>query len=148
MKSYVLVSVADWKQKKTFNATVLLTVCIVVRQATHHPRRLLHATGDTLGSENQGAFGCKLDPSACLTVLRAPLDGDGACFATFLDVCLIVFCALFAAFLALLVALLAAPFMTVREPLLACTHAMPHRRDRSCPKSGEACVNHDENKYS
>ena len=115
----------------------------MVRQATHHPRRLLHVTGDTSVPDNQAACCASSTQSARLTVLRAPLDGDGACFETFFDVCLIVFCALFAAVLALLAALLAAPFITVREPLLACTHAMAHRRDRSRPKSGEACAHHD-----
>lgn len=49
-----------------------------------------------------------------------------------------VVCALFAAVLALLAALLAAPFMTVREPLLACTKAMPHRPHRSYMQLGVA----------
>ena len=54
-----------------------------------------------------------------------------------------MFCALFVAVLALLAALLAAPFITVREPLLACTYAMAHRRYHSCQQRGVACVHHD-----
>ena len=105
----------------------------VVREATHHPRRLLHVTVNNSVSYNQGAQRASLTRSACLTVLRAPLGGDGACFAAFFDVCLTVFCALLAAVLALPAALLAAPFITVREPFLACRHAMAHRRYSKLP---------------
>lgn len=58
--------------------------------------------------------------NACLTVLRAPFGGEvGAFLATFFADCVALLVACLVADLALLASLFAAPFITVREPLLA-----------------------------
>ena len=115
--------------------------CKLLCKSTHHPNRLLHSR-ELSGQNRVWAFtkAFRSAENACLTVLRAPLGGE-ACFAVFFVVCFAVLLALLVACLALLVALpaaclallaalLAAPFMTVREPLLACTSTVIHRHHR------------------
>ena len=69
--------------------------------------------------------------NACLTVLRAPFGGEvGAFLATFFADCVALLAACLVADLALPASLFAAPFITVREPLLACVRnisMMEHR---------------------
>lgn len=71
--------------------------------------------------------------NACLTVLRAPFGREvGAFLATFFADCVALLAACLVADLALPASLFAAPFITVREPLLACVRnnsMMEHRLD-------------------
>ncbi len=83
--------------------------------------------------------------SACLTVLRAPFGGDvGAFLATFFADCVALLAACLVADLALPASLFAAPFITVREPLLACVRSnaiMKHRLHLAGPCCGpRKCV--------